>query len=106
MLDALTNLKMEFVEEKKDLRRIEESTVCADTVDDNMRKAVRNGVAFMLVCFVLVCIWMAWNSYEVSQIQKHLKVINEQSTRTSNFDRFYADFERNGGSKALRQVSK
>lgn len=105
MLDALTNLKIQFTEEKKDLRRIEESTVCYEACEANRRSAVKNGLAFMLVCFVLFCIWMAWNSYEVSQIQKHLKNMTSQP-QTSNFDRFYADFERAGGSKALKQVSK
>ena len=106
MLDALTNLKMEFAEEKKDLQRIEQSTICADTIALNKRKSIKNGLAFMLVCFALVCVWMAWNSYEVSQIQKHLKLLHEQANTPSNFDRFYADYRKAGGSKALKQVDK
>lgn len=98
MLDALTSLKMEFTQEKQDLRRIEASTTCAEACELNKRSAVRNGLAFMLVCFALFCAWMAWNSYEVSQIKLHLN----HSDNASDFDRFYADFKKSGGAKLLK----
>ena len=110
MLDALTNLKIEFENvERPLLRTMAEATETKGVYTQQVRSMRKHAIACLLTVFVLGCLYVAWDSRVKKKLGEDLqKVIETQNeiSRPSNFDRFYADFERAGGSAKLRQVSK
>lgn len=110
MLDALTNLKMEFeTVERPLLRTMAEATETKVVYTQQVRSMRKHAIACLLTAFALGCLYIAWDRIQMTKMRESLeKVVEIQKdmNRPSNFDRFYADFEKSGGSAKMRQVSK
>lgn len=110
MLDALTNLKIEFENvERPLLKSMAEGAETKTVYTQQVRSMRKHAIACLLTVFVLGCLYVAWDCWRVTKLHEAVeKVVEVQKEigRPSNFDRFYADFEKSGGSAKMRQVKQ
>jgi hypothetical protein len=103
--DALTNLKIEFETiERPMLRTMAEATETKVVYTQQVKSMRKHAIACLLTVFALGCLYVAWDGWRHRKLMENIHNVVEVQKgfgRPSNFDRFYADFVRAGGSEKL-----